>query len=256
MCCFSQSVEDVSDTSIFARGANGRQFLVYRMTYAAVSDLAMVLPLPCPPKSSEDAVRFINLDRYPMFFDDMMLGFRTRSMTLDLDSSLAAAAPLKVHDVGDFDASFVPTLEDFARLDDRFRIPDHVWAQIPAYNDYGFAVFKLKGGTPARSVHPMAFEFPRRDANVLYFPTIHIHDGSFRSRAEFDHLLYCQVDMEMHGYLDGWFSSEQNASEFMYVAKTKGIVDGGLPCWSRALTGKLENKDTLLGPHGSVPSAV
>ena len=78
MCCFSQPVELVSDTNIFARSANGRQFLVYSMTYAAAADLAMVLPLPVPPNPPENAVRFINLERYPAFFDDMRDGFPTR----------------------------------------------------------------------------------------------------------------------------------------------------------------------------------
>jgi hypothetical protein len=49
MCCFSQPVELVGDTNIFARSDNVRQFLVYSMSYAAPTDLAMVLPLPVPP---------------------------------------------------------------------------------------------------------------------------------------------------------------------------------------------------------------
>ena len=50
------------------------------MSYAAAADLAMVLPLPVPPNPPEDAVRFINLQRYPSFFDDMARGFPTRMM--------------------------------------------------------------------------------------------------------------------------------------------------------------------------------
>jgi hypothetical protein len=46
MCCLSQPVEVVSDTSIFARGTNGRQFLVSSMRFAAATDPAMALPLP------------------------------------------------------------------------------------------------------------------------------------------------------------------------------------------------------------------
>jgi len=39
MCLFSQPIELVSDTNRFAGGANGRQFLVYGMGYAAAADL-------------------------------------------------------------------------------------------------------------------------------------------------------------------------------------------------------------------------
>src|SRR3954466_10544865 len=80
MCCFSQPVELVSGTNVFARGVNGRQSLVYSMSYAAAADLAMVLPLPVPPGPPEDAVRFINLGRYPGFFDDMRRGFPPRML--------------------------------------------------------------------------------------------------------------------------------------------------------------------------------
>ena len=41
MCCFSGTVDVVADTNIFARASkDGRQFLVYSMTFAAEADLA------------------------------------------------------------------------------------------------------------------------------------------------------------------------------------------------------------------------
>lgn len=76
MCCFSRPVTSVSSTQIFA-SADGaaRQFLVYSMVYQAAEDLAMVLPLPVPAGSPEDAVRFIDLHGYPSFFEDLHAGF-------------------------------------------------------------------------------------------------------------------------------------------------------------------------------------
>jgi len=53
---------------------------------------------------------------------------------------------LKVEQVGSFEASFVPTLADFQRLDPRFRLPDTVWQQLGRYAKYGFAIFQLKKG--------------------------------------------------------------------------------------------------------------
>jgi hypothetical protein len=108
MCCFSQRVELVSDTTIFARSINGRQFLVYSMAYAAAADLAMVLPLPVPPNPPEDAVRFINLERYPTFFGDLRLGFpkpRRWARSLTADAGPPPVPKLQVHDVGSFEAS-------------------------------------------------------------------------------------------------------------------------------------------------------
>ena len=251
MCCFSQTVKLVSDTNIFARSENGSQFLAYRMTYAAVGDLAMVLPLPVPPKPPEDAVRFINLELYPNFFDDMQRGFPMPRSSVE-----SGARQLKVHDVGSFEASFVPQTADFDRLDERFRIPSEVSAQLPAYSEYGFAVFKLKGGSNPHDVHPMAFKFPRRNPELLYFPTVHVHDRKVHSSAQFDHMLYCQADPDMDEYLQGWDKSFHRASEFMDIARTAGLVDPTLPCWRRPLAGRRENRDTLIGKTGSVPAAV
>ena len=161
------------------------------MTYAASHELAMVLPLPVPPRPRDDAVRFINLEAYPLFFEHLQLGFPSRSAVaagaLDLSES-----ELEVHDVGIYEATFVPSIADFSRLDFRFQIPQHIWAKLPAYQDFGFAVFKLKPTAAPQEVHPVAFEFPRRN-DLLYFPTLHIHDGEIHPDSQFDHMLYCQA---------------------------------------------------------------
>lgn len=280
MCCFSQPVDLVSDTNIFARSANGRQFLVYSMNYAAAEDLAMVLPLPIPPNAPEDAVRFINLERYPNFFAEMRMGFPqllSRSRSLDVETLTKSVPTLQIHDVGSFEASFVPRIADFDRLDERFRIPPDLWDQLPAYRDFGFAVFKLKGGYPkpseerlerflggassagptrSRRVHPMAFEFPRRNSDLLYFPTVHVHDWQLHSSALFDHVLYCQADPGAEEYLSGWEKSLGPASAFLRISRTEGIVAADRPCWRRPLKGQLENKDALVGKGGALPQHV
>lgn len=102
--------------------------------------------------------------------------------------------------VGDYEASFVPSQADFERLDPRFCLPPSVWSQLSLYADWGFAVFKLslnppptqlsaldlriiaerkRDGKPPfpprrRDIHPMAFRFPRRDPSRLFFPTVHV----------------------------------------------------------------------------------
>jgi len=105
--------------------------------------------------------------------------------------ALASASILEVHKVGCLEASFVPCRSEFSRLDKRFRLPDQVWDDLPLYQDYGFVVFKLAKGKN-QEVHPMAFRFPTRIPETLFFPTIHVHDGEYHETAEFDHTLYCQ----------------------------------------------------------------
>ncbi len=196
MCCFAREVQDVSDTQIFARMSEaGKQFLVYRMRYQSKTLNAMILPLPVALPSSEDHVRFIALDKYEHFFDDLNRGFPypppPKSVAPPAPSRAADEAPtLKVEEVGEYVASFVPTLNDFGRLDPQFVIPKETWKKLPEYDDYGFAVFQLKSlsGRP----HPMAFEFQTRWADQVFFPTVHIHDGEVHETEHFDHTLYLQ----------------------------------------------------------------
>ncbi len=247
MCCFSRPVELVADTNIFARESkNGRQYLVYSMTFKSVEDLAMILPIPTPKASPEDAVKFISLKGYENFFDDLRKGFpapppsRGKSDETDLGSKNT----LKVVEVGDFIASFVPTLKDFDRLDKHFRLPDNVWEKLPQYRDWGFAVFKLKKPEHGRSkVHPMACEFPRADKRVLFFPTVHIHDGTVPPKARFDHSLFCQL---VGGAPHHWEESERLAEQFMVISKTAGIVDGDAHVYRRLIRGSFDNKDILV----------
>lgn len=247
MCCFTRPVDSVSATKIYAREADGnRQFLVYSMSYRAGDDLAMVLPLPVPVGCPEDAVHFIDLHDYSDFFSDLQAGFPEPVARSRSRGPLPAAVPmnrLAVVQVGSFEASFVPQIKDFARLDARFRMPDGVWDKLPAYQRAGFAVFKLRSG--ASSVHPMAFLFPRADTKKIFFPTVHIHDGKVHDTAYFDHQLYCQVGTQ-HRRTTGWTESPQLASAFMRVAASHGIIDGQAHCYLKTIRGNQANQDTLV----------
>jgi hypothetical protein len=259
VCCFSRPVQQVSKTRIFARAAaGGREGLAYAMSFAASEDLAMILPLPVPPGAADDAVRFIDLHDYPFFFDDLDRGFPedVDFLSQGVRSASATRGPtLVVHAVGAFEASFVPSVDDFDRLDERFRLPRAVWTALPQYADWGFAVFKLKGGggaggirglfrgAPEQKVHPMAFEFPRRDPRRLFFPTVHIHDGRVHAKARFDHVLYCQADAASEGALADWERSRGNAEAFVRIEKTAGLLEAGRPCFRWSLEGKRANED-------------
>ena len=240
MCCFSGKVETVSDTNIFARASkDGRQFLVYSMKFKAGDDLAMILPIPTPKDSAEDAVKFINLEKYETFFDDVNAAFP------EPKSDSRGPAPggdkkLAVVEVGKFVASFVPTVKAFERLDKQFRLPAAVWDKLPQYADFGFAVFKLKKPEKdEQKVHPMAFEFPRDDKKVLFLPTVHIHDGTVPAKAKFDHALFCQVPEAP----TGWDESPGLAESSVKVKETQGIVDPNGHIYRKVMRGTFENKD-------------
>jgi hypothetical protein len=250
MCCFSQPVISVSGTNIFARpDADGRQLLVYSMTLHAKKDLAMILPLPVKTPAGEKDVKFIDLNEYPEFFADLEKGFpkppqdELASAGIPTESN-ASAAKLEVVRVGNFEASFVPTEKDFARLDERFRLPKDAWKQLPAYESYGFAVFKLKPG--AMKIHPMAFSFPRELPKTLFFPTVHIHDGKVHEKAHFDHSLYCQPTHDERPRTNGWEESYSHPGNFMKMKKLKDVVLPDQHCYKFEIRGFAVNRDTFL----------
>jgi hypothetical protein len=218
------------------------------MTFKSQFELAMILPLPVRLPANEEDVEFIDLKAYPQFFDDLDRGFPSlaaaSSLSFAQGINTKSARLLPVVTVGDFEASFVPSVKDFSRLDQRFRLDDNVWKKIPGYDDYGFAVFKLKPGV--MSIQPMAFSFPRRDPQSVFFPTVHIHDGRVHGTAHFDHSLYCQPRPDERLSIHKWEESYNHPAGFMQVHLTKGIILPDEHCYKRELHGRLANRDTFL----------
>ncbi len=249
MCCFSGKVRAVTNTRIFARAMeDGMQFIAYAMNLDTPQDVAMILPIPVKAGSKEDQVKFVNFEKYPMLFDDLAKGFPAeaggRAFSKGPMPMAAPEATLKVQSVGSFEASFVPSPKDFTRLDARFRLPDGAWEKLPQYRDYGFAVFKLKQGN--HSVHPLAFLFPSRHPERLFFPTVHIHDGEVHEKEKFDHTLYFQTKQTGLRALAGCDESDYAAVAFVKCGFTRGLVDAGLHVRRIQLNGELKNEDKIL----------
>ena len=252
MCCFSRPVGWVSQTRIFARtfepGVRGeRQYVVYNMHITADGDVAMILPLPVAPESGEKAVEFINLENFPTFFTALNQGFPSVKYPRPQNPDPTAGgvrSTLEVQSVGRFEASYVPRVDDFERLDARFRLPRKIWDALPQYANSGFAVFQLKSG--AKTFHPMAFSFPRANEKELFFPTVHIHDGEVHANAVFDHELYTQRQPGEKMRLTQWTESAQPAGAFMDLAKAQGLLRPELHCYRIYLGGQRKNEDIRL----------
>jgi hypothetical protein len=223
------------------------------MDLRARVELAMVLPLPVAPGSGEDAVRFVDLSKWPRMFDHLRELFEyEQPLARKGGPRLNLSLPRKklvVHDIGSFAASYVPTRADFARLDERFRLPEVLFDAVPHYADYGFAVFQLRPGNV--TVHPMALTFPTRAPDRLFFPTVHVHDGAFHATAKFDHALYYQHPActqsggtipysPFRGDAVGWRRLDRAHSD---------LVDASRPFIQRTLQKRLPNEDTWIDNH-------
>jgi len=261
MCIFSQPVNSVNATRIFARPTGtGSQFLAYQMSYNSPSENAIILPLPVRTSAREDGVRFIDLEGYQSLFDDLSEGFPYTAPAVSIGCSAPPECDsmLEVFKVGNYIASFVPTLEGFSRLDPRFSLPQTTWEKVPQYLEFGFAVFQLAQGnlTP----HPMALEF-QTDSQNIYFPTMHIHDGDVHDMEEFDHVLYMQhagLDSSVYQYMNsnvpdkstGLVRSKHVARRFCNTERTRGIVDGKLLVHKKTIFGEKPNHDTEIFTSG------
>lgn len=255
MCCFSRAVSFVGGTKIFGRGlADGRQILVYAMNVELDEELAMILPLPVPVGGADDAVTFINLAGEERFFVELGAAFPSfgpQPAARSFGPPRQQALP--VFDVGQFEASFVPTAADFGRLNARFRLPGGFLQALPRYADFGFAVFRLKplrGRSKRQTLQPMALAFQRREPRAVFFPTVHVHDGSVPEQAAFDHALYCQADGVLERTL-GWTRSTSALTDHVTGPKSRELLEarGG---FSQALFGSLPNADVWLREPGGV----
>lgn len=231
----------------------------------------MILPLPTADGADETAVRFIALDQYEDFFEDLRRGFPYRHTpgigcsAGPTSGTIDDAAYLEVKNVGDYVASFVPTVDDFDRLDPRFSIPKETWEQVPDYHNYGFAVFQLK--SLQAEAHPMGIEFPTRKPDEVFFPTVHIHDGTVPDSEEFDHQLYLQHagfdsvvgnyrNTEVKDKATGFVRSDVRARDFVNIEQASDILNAELLVHKSRLFGALPNRDQWFAISGdpNVPS--
>lgn len=222
--------------------APGVQALAYGMTIAATRDVAMILPLPVRAGGGPTAVRFISLSAHANMFRELDALFDAPMRARKGGFALPTLRQrLEVHAVGAFIASYVPTRGDFERLDPRFRLPEVLFDAVPEYSDYGFAVFQLAPG--ASKVHPMAFTFPTRDLERLYFPCVHVHDGRWHATARFDHALYYQHPRVVRL---GATNHGDATSTVLPARDYATLVDAARPILRRALRGVQPNADVWI----------
>ncbi len=251
MCCFSPLAPlgllgrlfaptfKVAATRIFARHDSPQvQLLAYAMRLSTPSPVAMLLPVPTRPSDGEEALSFIDLSARPRFFDDLEKLFHPPPRKGGFRGFAPQSRVLTVHKVGAFEASFVPSVDDFHRLDARFRLPTATWNDVPDARDGGFAVFQLSASSDL-AVHPMAFRFRSRRPGALFFPTVHVHDGKVHTTASFDHTLYLQTENEATAR-DAGFEGSFGLTE----DDAGGLLVPGATVARRSVQGIHANRDT------------
>lgn len=191
MCIFSKSVTSVAATHIFARRnlTKNRHVTVYQMEAMLNGYTAMILPVPGTD------VEFVSLEEYPDFFKDMDKLFPQNTAKGITRGRSLSFSPLPVYEVGNYIATYVPSMNDWHRVDPVFRLKGNCWDELPDYSEYGFVVFQLQAKNGQKSdFHPMAYTYTPNNENQIFFPTTHVHDGEVEKTSLYDHKLYFQLD--------------------------------------------------------------
>jgi hypothetical protein len=246
MCIFTGRVYEVAATRIFARMARpGTQALAYQARVGADRDVAMVLALPVDPRAGDDAVRFVDLSGASDLFARLSALF-PRPRVRAIAGKVAASRPLiEVVEVGDYEASFVPTGEDFARLDPRFRLSQRLVRALAQRGEYGYAVFKVRASALAATRHPLGLTFRTAERDTLFFPTVHVHDRTLPERAHFDHVLYAQ------GAAAGARAPVSRTPDRAFARATRGVVSSTMPVIRRVVRGERANADVRMELAGA-----
>lgn len=243
MCIFTEDVELVEDTRIFARQEMKRQVIVYDMYLETAIETAMVLPILVSNSSGKDVIEFIDLSNYPDFFDEVERLFpQCASASIGENQS---EQTIEVQEVRAYEASFVPSPADFKFLDPRFSLNSSFFEKIPEYSNYGFVVFKLKPGK--MKVHPMAFWFPKESSDKLFFPTKHMHDGAVHKTEEFSHTLYFQGETVNNSDLEELNAIDCTNDLSTISKKSFGILSKNHNINKQLVYGKQKNSDIWLG---------
>jgi hypothetical protein len=258
MCNFSKKVDHVGSTRIFvADTGHGVHATAYQMAFSAPEPVAMILPVPVLKGTGDEALAFVDLGGYDGFFDDLARcfprprGFRPGGYGPDDASPWGLLA---VHEVGDYVASYVPSVAEFRRLDPRFRLPEAAWETLPDYHDYGFAVFQLRPGQGMQRVHPIAYRYPAESPEELFFPTVHVHDGGgAEPEAGFDHELYLQRCGRTPVRDESWECGSLPPGTVMDVGRSQGLVAQDVPLRRARFRGNYPNADIVIREgHGGM----
>jgi hypothetical protein len=103
------------------------------------------------------------------------------------------------------------------------------------------------GAPDPQPIHPMAFAFPTRHPDRLFFPTVHVHDGKVHTAAEFDHQLYCQAPNKplATATAAAWESTTEPAPPDS-KERSAGVLEPGVHAYRVKVFGERRNGDAYL----------
>lgn len=206
MCIINEPAE-VNETQLFvAPHSNGLdQITVYANKVKTNSNNnMMLLPVPYP-----DTVKFIDLQNYQSIFNDLERPFVNNQYNGVTTYSIPESNILKIHNIGSYMATLVPTHKDLDRINPLIfgivqpnikSLLNEKYSNLSA--PFGYIICKLRSGQ-AIKYHPFAYRHKmtqnKTGNKILFIPTRHEHghDHSKFNEADWDHAIYSiNTDMQ------------------------------------------------------------
>lgn len=192
MCVIQGETEEIKNTKIYVgRVDDVTQFTVYsNEVLPKDKEVAMILPVP------SSNIKILDLTNYTDIFESLgkLFPFKARSRGLMLGKPKSfnyTNSTLEITQHGSYDASIVPTTNDFNRIDDEhFKINPNMYRFLERdYPNYSFIVCKIRKGA---KYHPFGYTHGIEEIHgtkLLFVPTKHYHNGS-DEHADWDHKIY------------------------------------------------------------------
>ena len=183
---------------------------MYQVDYAAEDDAGLILP--CLPRPAHQRMLFVLLtwSAIPIFSPTWTRDFPIPCGWLPLKAKPAMMRVPKLF--------FCRPLQIFQAWKNRSASRKRHGTNCPNTTTLGLQF--SKSAPTHLCARRIALEFPMRNPNLLYFPTLHIRNGEAAEEANFDLDLFCQARA-------GWLRTYDVASSFMDMDKAKGVLDPG-----------------------------
>lgn len=215
MGLFDRSMTYRARTSLFARRVSvTHQVLVFAEVGpdSEGERPIIVLPLPVPASAQASDVRFLDLSTSPGFFDQLDRAFPPeeylpRTSQGPGGGSAGGSAPSDGPrpPAGAYAAHYVASAAELTALGTAKSDPVDLGAIAARYPQHGFAIFeldpkprswlaRLTSTLAGRGRAPVGLEFPSRDPERLYFPSLHLASVDISRPLPYDHAYYIQAD--------------------------------------------------------------
>ncbi len=251
MCIILTQVESVTNTQIYISSSKDRtrQLVIYTNTVDSPLENAMILPVPNPL-----SVELLNFKHYKDIFEDCNKCFKhiddhrydSGMRSLYASASLPHRPPLPVYTVGSYQASIVPSFDDFDRLNMKIlRVNPQVFTLLKDTYDssFGFIVCQLRTGS--HQYHPFAYTHNIHSSRLLFTPTLHYHLGESSVTADWDHTIYSPMtDLYTTGQY--YFKDTKNVDWNKLPEAYRWPSQGNFTMNRHCIHGNQKNKDLWL----------